>query len=138
MYRYQPGFDCDANIDISGKDYFYGCEWFDNFMFRNPESLPRFGHLARKVLMHYAGEHYNPHKTSITDEVQLRYDISDFIAYKIEQKTPDYDRDWLDHYFRFKIGNMFNLDLEHDMERLKQGLQPPFKGKLHDIVGLPV
>jgi len=133
MYRYEPHFDFDGNINTSGKDYFYGTEWMDKFMFTNPDSLPRFGCLARKVFMHYAGDHYNPHTVNIYAEVQLRYDIHDFIEYKIEHKTSGYDWEWLDHYFRKVVGGIYDLDLNHDMKRLNQGLQSPFKGKLHGV-----
>ena len=133
MYHYEPDFDCNYAIDISGKEYLYGTEWRDKFLLRDLQTLPRFAHLARKVFMHYAGDHYNPHTINICDEVQMRSDIHDFIEYKIEQKTPDYDWEWLDHYFRKVVGGIYSLDLQHDMKRLKQGLKSPFKGKLHDV-----
>lgn len=131
MYRYEPEFDNNYSTDSSGKDYLYGNEWRDKFLLHDPKSLPRFGHLARKVLMHYAGEHYNPHTICYIDECAIRTHIRDFILYRMEHKTPGYDWEWIDHYFRKVVGGIFDIPLHHDLARIREGFKPPFKGKLH-------
>ena len=69
---------------MSGTDmYLYGSAIDDDILLRNPKYLPRYRHLARKVLMHYAGDLYNPHVHGLVHEPFLRAFIKDVIAFKI-------------------------------------------------------
>ncbi len=108
--------------------YFYGCQFSDNFLFHDPESLPRFGHLARKALMHYLGDHYNPHKDATINEPFIRLLIKGFIAYRIEHKSLGHDWEYIDHFFKKVIGDLYGVPLVYDQNRIDQGILPPYRG----------
>lgn len=136
MYKYEPSvMDLvkDKNgIPLSAK-YFYGSEYADAFLFHDPESLPRFGHLARKALMHYLGDHYNPHKDAIIHEPFIRLLIKGFIEYRIEHKTIGHDWAFIDNFLKQVIGGLYGVPLAYDQHRIDQGILPPYRGVLHDV-----
>ena len=132
MHRYQPDYDDDGAVCTSGKDYFYGDEWRDYRFLRHPHWLPRFAHLSRKLLMHYAGDRYNPHTILLADEYLVRVHIQDLINYRIHHRTTGYDWDYIDHFFRKFIGDIYGIDLQPDLQRIEQGIQPPYKGYIHE------
>lgn len=104
-------------------DYYYGCTFADEFLFRNPKSLPRYGSLARKVMMHYLGERYNPHIHGLAHEPFLRQMIKEFVSYKVFNCLPEYDWEWLDQSFRKYFNGCFHLDLPFDPKRIRAGLK---------------
>jgi hypothetical protein len=136
MYKYEQSFG-DTFKDKDGiplsATYFYGSEYSDDFLFRDPESLPRFGHLARKALMHYLGDHYNPHKSAITNEPFIRLLIKGFIEYRMTHKTIGHDREYIDNFLKKVIGDLYGVPLEYDQQRINQGILPPYRGILHDV-----
>ncbi|EHQ29826.1 hypothetical protein [Mucilaginibacter paludis] len=136
MYKYELSFwdtlkDKDGVL-LSSK-YFYGDKYSDDFLFHDPKSLPRFGHLARKALMHYLGDHYNPHKDATIHEPFIRLLIKGFIEYRIAHKTTDYDREFIDNFLKKVIGDLYGVPLEYDQKRIDQGILPPYRGVLHDV-----
>ena len=136
MYKYEQSFwDTfrDKNGVLECSKWFYGCEYSDQFLFRDPKSLPRFGHLARKTLSHYLGDHYNPHKHALINEPFIRQIIQGFIQYKIDHKTIGYDREFIDNFFKKMIGDLYGVPLEYDQKRIDQGILPPYRGVLHDV-----
>lgn len=109
-------------MEVVMNDYYYGCAFTDDYLFRNPDSLPRYGHLARKVMMHYLGEAYNPHTLGLTHEPFLRQMIREFVSYKVFNRLTAYDWEWLDNSFRRYFNKSFNLDLPVNEQRIKAGL----------------
>jgi hypothetical protein len=117
---------------MSGTEmYLYGSAIDDDILLRDPKYLPRYGHLARKVLMHYAGDLYNPHVHGLMHEPFLRALIKDIIAFKIFHRT-EYDWEWLDNAFRRYVNGCFGTNLPYDAERLKAGLSPEAEPKIFE------
>jgi hypothetical protein len=108
-------------------NYFYGCAITDEYLFRNPDSLPRYGYLARKAMMHYLGEAYNAHRHGMPHEPFLRQMIHEFVSYKVFNRLSDYDWDWLDHSFRKYFNGCFDLNLPVDHQRIKTDLNESAK-----------
>ncbi|MEO7881292.1 hypothetical protein [Mucilaginibacter sp.] len=136
MYKYEQSFwDTfrDKNGVLECSKWFYGCQYSDQFLFHEPKSLPRFGHLARKALMHYLGDHYNPHKDATIHEPFIRLLIQGFIEYRIQHKTIGHDRDYIDNFLKKVIGDLYRVPLEYDQRRIDQGILPPYRGILHDV-----
>jgi hypothetical protein len=104
--------------------YLYGSAINDDILSQREKYLPRYAHLARKVLMHYAGEAYNPHLHGLTHEPFLRSMIKDIIAFKVFHRT-EYDWEWLDNAFRRYVNGCFGTSLPFDQERLDAGLSSP-------------
>lgn len=141
MYRYELSIADtvrDADGRLSSANYFYGSQARDDYLLRDPESLPRFGHLARKALMHYAREHYNPHTITVTQEPFMRDLIKGLIDYKIRYKRPCYDWEWIDHFFKKVVSEHYNLGLDVDEARIDKGFAPPYKAPFFDLVTMPV
>lgn len=109
-------------MEVVMLQYYYGCAFTDEFLLKNPSSLPRFGNLARKVMIHYLGERYNPHIHGLAHEPFLRQMIQAFISYKVFNRLETYDWEWLDHSFRRYFNGCFDLDLPFDEKRIKAGL----------------
>ena len=107
--------------------YFYGCAFDDDYLFRNPASLPRYGHLVRKVMAHYLGDRYNPHLHGLRHEPFLRMMVQDMIAYKVLYRTNAYDWQWIDQSFRKYFSTAFELDLPFDQCRIDAGFDPAGK-----------
>lgn len=116
----------DKNGNLASANYVYGCAYRDRYLLHDPESLPLYGALARKVLMHYAGENYNPNTICITMEPKLRRAIKDLVEYKVFHRT-GYDWQWIDNYFKKSISDYYNLNLPYDQERIDQGFAPEFQ-----------
>ena len=116
----------DKNGNLVSSKYVYGCAYRDRYLLHDPASLPLYGTLARKVLMHYAGEHYNPHTIHITMEPKLRGAIKDLVAYKVMNRT-QYDWQWIDNYFKKTISDYYGLSLPYDQERIDRGFAPEFQ-----------
>lgn len=124
MYHYQQDTwdkirDKDGNLLVS--KYFYGSQAVDDYLFRNPKSLPLYGHLARKILMHYAGEYYNPHTIHLTMEPHIRMLIKSFVEYKVFYKIKGYDWELIDHFFRKVVDDYYNLGLKYDQAVIDRG-----------------
>ncbi|TFF37923.1 hypothetical protein [Mucilaginibacter psychrotolerans] len=136
MYKYELSlWDTlkDKNgVPLSAK-YFYGDEYSDQYLFHDPYSLPRFGHLTRKALMHYLGDYYNPHKGAMLHEPVIRLIIMGFIAYRIQHKTKAYDKDYIDNFLKKLIGDLYGVPLAYDQSRIDKGIVPPYRGILHDM-----
>lgn len=107
MYEYEH----PENIE-DAKKYVYGSESRDRYFLRD-SSNRRFAHLTRKALMHYAGEHYNPHTVSMVIEIRVRSEIRNLIENKIMFKI-EHDWVYIDNYLKWYIGSFFNLDLPFD------------------------
>ena len=117
----------DKNGVLNSSKYFYGCAYRDRYLLNDPESLPLYGHLARKVLMHYAGNLYNPHTLCITMEPKLRRIIKDLVEYKVMNRTKGYDWQWIDAYFKKTISDYFDLKLPYDQATIDRGFAPEFR-----------
>ncbi|OJW12501.1 hypothetical protein [Mucilaginibacter sp. 44-25] len=136
MYKYERSFwetFRDKNGELECSKWFYGDEYSDEYLFNDSQSLPRFGHLARKALMHYLGDHYNPHKSAITNEPFIRQLIQGFIEYRIQHKTSGYDWAFIDNFLKKVIGDLYGVPLAYDQHRIDQGILPPYRGILHDV-----
>lgn len=136
MYKYELSFwDTvrDKNGILESSKWFYGCKSSDEFLFSDPKSLPRFGHLARKALMHYLGDLYNPHKDATIHEPFIRLLIQGFIEYRIEHKTIGHDWGLIDNFLKQVISNLYGVPLEYDKTRINQAILPPYRGILHDV-----
>lgn len=120
---YLLDFLCDF-MEVTMSEYYYGCAVTDEFLFTNPKSLPRYGNLARKVMMHYLGERYNPHLHGLVHEPFLRQMIKEFVSYKVFNRLSEYDWEWLDQSFRKYFNGCFDLDLPFDQNRIQAGLKP--------------
>ncbi|WP_162903409.1 hypothetical protein [Taibaiella koreensis] len=103
------------------KKYIYGSEFRDWFLLHEPESLPRFGHLVRKAMSHYAGDRYNPHEHGLIHETFLRGIVRDVISYKILHKDKEYDWEWIDVMLRKYIGAALNIELPYNEARFNEG-----------------
>lgn len=106
------------NMNLPSIPSVYGCPKADHYLLHDPASLPRFAHLARKAILHYVGDLYNPHLHGLEHEPFIRGMIKEFIAYKVFYKTAEYDWEWIDHSFRKYFGGCFNLDLPYSQERI--------------------
>lgn len=111
---------------VSSK-YFYGSRYRDHFLLRDNESLPLYGRLGRKLLMHYAAEHYNPHTIGINHEPRLRGLIKQLVEYKVSHRLKEYDWEWIDHYFKKTIGEFYDLNLPYDQARIDAGFAPQYR-----------
>ncbi len=106
---------------IMTESFLYGSATVDQYMLHNPDSLPRYGHLARKVMVHYAGECYNTHEHGLWHEPFLRQMIRDMVSYKVFHRLPDYDWEFIDNMFRRYIAKCFNISLPYNQKRIDQG-----------------
>lgn len=108
-------------MEVPMNDYYYGCPFTDEFLFNDPQSLPRYGGLARKVMIHYLSEAYNPHLHGLAHEPFLRKMIKQFMTYKVFHHCSTYDWDWLDQLFRKYFNGCFGMNLPVNESRLKSG-----------------
>lgn len=120
----------DKNGILASSKYVYGCGYRDKYLLHDPGSLPLYGHLARKALMHYAREHYNPHTICITMEPKLRRIIKDLVEYKVMNRTKGYDWQWIDNYFKKTVGDYYKLDLPYDQAMIDQGFAQEFQAMI--------
>lgn len=134
---YDTGTD-DKNKHIEYAKYLYGSAGRDYYFFRNPDSLPRYGHLARKLIIHYAGSAYNPHTVDYVTEVYIRSFIRDAVEYKVTNKVKGYDCELYDNFFKKIIGESFDLDLPYDLARIERGFDPQFKPAIPMNFDLPI
>lgn len=86
--------------------------------------LPRFASLGRKVLSHYGGDNYNPHTVDIGLEYLVRFHIQHAIEQKIFYRQKDYDWEFEDNFFKKVVGQLLEIDIPYDQERLDKGLWP--------------
>lgn len=121
-----------SGIPLSAK-YVYGDKYSDDFLFYDIKSLPRFGHLARKALLHYLGDWYNPHQDATLHEPFIRGLIEGFIKYRITHKTSGHDWAFIDNFLKKVISDLYGVPLEYDEKRIDQGILPPYRGILHDV-----
>lgn len=102
--------------------YIYGDSFRDRIAHEST-ALPRYAKLGRKVLSYYVGEKYNPHTIEINTEVFVRHHIKRFIQEKVFYKQKGYDWEFIDHYFKKVIGELLEIEIPYDMERLRQGIK---------------
>lgn len=114
---------------VSSK-YVYGDRYRDHYLLRDNESLPLYAHLARKLLMHYAKEHYNPHTICITQEPRVRRLIKQLVEYKVMHRMKGYDWEWIDHFFKKAVGEYYDLKLPYDQARIDQGFAPEYRATI--------
>lgn len=136
MYKYELSVmdtikDKDG-VPLSAR-YFYGSEYCDNYLFNDPKSLPRFGHLARKALMHYLGDLYNPHRGATMNEPFIRLLIQGFIEYRIRHKTIGHDWEHIDNFLKKVIGDLYDVSIPYDRARVEMGILPPYRGANHPM-----
>ncbi len=128
----------DRKAALDAGQYFYGSEYRDEYLLCDPKSLLRYGHLARKVLMHYAGDHYNPHTICITQEPFIRLLIKGFIEYKVVYKTGGYDWEMIDNFFKKVVSDYYKLNLPYDEKVLKRQFKPEFRAQFLNHENRPV
>jgi hypothetical protein len=113
--------------DLSkNSQYFYGSETYDDYMFRNPQSLPRLGYLARKAIVHYVGAIYNPHRTDFWIEELFRLHIHRIIKDKIFYRRKEHDWIYIDNFFKKIASDLFKIDLKFDEQIVEVGYSPGF------------
>ncbi len=101
--------------------YIYGSERRDRVL-NEPEYLPRYAALGRKVLSYYGGEHYNPHTVDLGTERFIRTLIQSFIEKKVFYKQREYDWEYIDHFFRDAVGFELKINIPYDQSILDRGL----------------
>ena len=101
--------------------YFYGDPFSDQYLLHDPRSLPRYGHLVRKAMMHYARDRYNPHEHGLMHEPFLRGMFKEIIERKILHRLPDHDWAWIDNSLKRYIGGCLHLDLPYDQAVIDRG-----------------
>lgn len=94
--------------------YLYGSRYDDNYMLHTARNLPRFGNLARKVLMHYGKDQYHPHTFCGLTEIMVREVIQQFITRKIMLRHDSYNWSFIDAYFRHILKRHFDTQCPHD------------------------
>lgn len=112
----------DRDINCTSGAYLYGSAFADDYLINDPESLPRYGYLVRKLMQHYLGDNYNPHLHGIAHEPFLRHMVKEFIRYKVLYHLPTYDWEWLDHAFRKYFSGWFGHSLYYSQARIDSGL----------------
>ena len=118
------------SVNSEAKKTVYGSVFSDKYLLTNPESFPRYGHLARKAMMHYLGDRYNPHIDGLNHEVFVRQMIKEIIAYKVLYKTAAYDWEWIDHSFRKYFSGSFKIDLPYNQNRIDAGFHKAAKAPI--------
>lgn len=127
----------DKREFLQSAQYFYGCPYKDRYMLHTPESLPLYRHLARKMFLYYAREHYNPHTIAVSLETYVRNLIKGLVEYKISYRTKAYDWEWIDHFFRKLVSDYYDLSLPYDLKRIEQGFAPEFTAPIVPDFGRP-
>lgn len=127
----------DKDGVVRSSKYLYGCKVRDNYLLRNPASLPLYGNLARKALIHYAGEVYNPHTIHEAQEVFIRQLIKMTVEHKITNRLKVYDWEWIDNFFKKVISDYYELNLPYNLARIEQGLSPEFRAIEYLNIDLP-
>lgn len=122
---------------FNSRDYLYGSAYADQFLLHDPKSLPRFGHLARKALLHYGGEHYNPHKHGLTVETFIREIISEVVRYKVFYRTQGYDWEWIDNILKRSIGGCLQIDIPYSQARIDAGFKHNYRAAVLTDERLP-
>ena len=107
--------------------YIYGDEFRDREFLKNPVYLPRYSHLSRKILTHYAGEHYNPHTFELTHEIFIRQLIHSAVETKVLYKLSGYDWELIDNFLKKVIGEILKIDIPYDKERIERGMLPQYR-----------
>ncbi|MDQ7959854.1 hypothetical protein [Flavobacterium lindanitolerans] len=107
--------------------YIYGDEFRDREFLKNPVYLPRYAHLSRKILTHYAGEHYNPHTFDLTHEIFIRQLIHSAVETKVLYKLSGYDWELIDNFLKKVIGEMLKINIPYDKERIEKGMLPQYR-----------
>src|ERR1700748_248663 len=92
--------------------FFYGSESTDDYMLRDQKSLPKYGYLARKAISHYLGEKYDPQTEYYFYEYLIREHIQAFIYFKIQHRLQQYDWEYIDHFLKKMIGDIYEIKIE--------------------------
>lgn len=103
--------------NVSG-EFIYGSFMRDLVFLVGKYEFRRFAPLARKALRHYAKDAYDPHTIEKTKEFEVREYIARIIEAKVEYKLT-YDWEFLDNFFKMAIGELLEIDIPYDAERLK-------------------
>lgn len=115
------------NEALSFSKYLYGSEYRDNALLRDNTALPFYAKLARKALIYYSRDHYNPETISIPQEIFIRVVIKEFVTYKISNRIKYYDWQFIDHFLRRIIETDYNLEPTYDETILKRGHRSEYK-----------
>jgi hypothetical protein len=107
--------------------YIYGDAFRDREFLRTLAYRPRYAHLSRKILTHYAGEHYNPHTFNIVHEIYIRQLIHSAVENKVFNKLPGYDWELIDNFLKKVVGEILNIDIPYDKERIAKGILPQYR-----------
>ncbi|MFD0750625.1 hypothetical protein ACFQZS_10755 [Mucilaginibacter calamicampi] len=116
-----------ARINDPSK-WLYGSELRDEMFLKWEGSIPRFGHLARKILIHYGGEHYNPHTVPYMTERFIRQLIKNTIELKVQRHIVGYDWELIDNFLKKVVCDELGLDLPSDYKPLNRQVLPELRG----------
>lgn len=119
--------DEEKELLADQSQYIYGDEFRDREFLKNPVYMPRYAHLSRKILTHYAGEHYNPHTFDIIHEIFIRQLIHSAVESKVLYKLPGYDWELIDNFLKKVIGEMLKINIPYDKERIEKGKLPQYR-----------
>lgn len=103
--------------------YIYGDSLRERLAYTE-HSLPRFASLGRKLLSHYGGDNYNPHTVDLGVEYFIRFHIQHAIEQKIFYRQKDHDWEFADNFFKKVVGELLEIDIPYDQDRLDKGLWP--------------
>lgn len=125
VYRFELT-SYEKQRQIYGDEHIYGSERRDRTLLEQAY-LPRYAVLARKVLLHYGKEHYNPHTVDLGTERFIRTLVQCFIENKIFNRQKEYDWEYIDHSFRKAVGSELKIEIPYDQAVLDRGLAPEHK-----------
>lgn len=103
--------------NLSG-EFIYGSSMRDLVFLVGRYEFRRFAPLTRKALRYYAKDAYDQHTIEKTKEFELREYIARIIEAKVKYKL-SYDWEFLDNFFKMTIGELLEIDIPYDAERLK-------------------
>jgi len=72
---------------------------FTDFCMHHNMSMPRYRHVARKLLHYYLGDQYNPDTLDPDIELSIRQGVHVWVKAKVILKAP-YDWNYIDNGFR--------------------------------------
>ena len=92
---------------------------FTDFCMHHNMSMPRYRHLARKLLHHYLGDQYNPETLDPDIELQFREGVHVWVRFKVIMKAP-YDWNYIDNAFRHFLNEASFKHITYDEELCKK------------------
>lgn len=96
---------------------------------KQQRAFPRYAGLARKALLHYLGNRYNPHEMDCALEYLFRRWIKGCVELKVIENEP-YDWGWIDNFFRMVLYNEGYTDLVYDDSIIEKGYNGVERSKL--------